>query len=169
MKKINHKGFMLVEVLVVSVFISSILIVMFVQFKKINNSYNVSFSYNTVDSLYLLNNVKKRLITNITNISYNYYKEQISNNINNKKYINIYDNICSTSGYDCELLKSANIKELYFARYDAKESMLNDESLSIKFRNYINYMNFEIKNSTSDSEYFIIAKFENETYASINF
>ena len=84
MKKINNKGFMLVEVLVVSVFISSILIVMFVQFKKINNSYNVSFNYNTVDSLYLLNNVKKRLITNSTNISYNYYKDQISDN---KKYI----------------------------------------------------------------------------------
>lgn len=161
MKKINNKGFMLVEILVVSVFVSSVLIVLFVQFKKINNSYNVSFGYNTVDGLYLLNSVKNRIITNVNDNSFNNFAAQISDT---KKYIDIYSLMCASEGYDCELVKQSNINKLFFVRKDAKNDMLDDSDFSIDLKEYINYVNFKVENS----EYFIIAEFTNGTYASVN-
>lgn len=161
MKKINNKGFMLVEILVVSVFVSSVLIVLFVQFKKINNSYNISFGYNTVDGLYLLNSVKNRIITNVNDNSFNNFAAQISDT---QKYIDVYSLMCASEGYDCELVKQSNINKLLFVRKDAKNDMLDDSDFSIDLKEYINYVNFKVENS----EYFIIAEFANGTYASVN-
>lgn len=168
MKKINNKGFMLVEVLVVSVFVSSVLVVLFSQFKKINNSYDVSFKYNTVDNLYLLENVKNRIVTNVYEHQYDNYVTQLNNNDNPKTYLNIYnvENTCTLNAYDCELLKKANVKSIYFTNSSAKEDMLKDTNISLEFRGYIKYMNFNVEDATYD--YFLIGEFIDGTFASIN-
>ena len=139
MKKLNNKGFMLVEILVVSVFISTVLVVLFVQFKKINKSYEVSFNYNTVDGLYLLDNVKRKIGSQISNYT----------------------------TYECNMIKEMGIQKLYLARKDAKDDMLNDKSdedLTITFKDYLKYMSFKVYNT----DYFLIAEFSNGTYASVN-
>lgn len=165
MKKINNKGFMLVEVLVVSVFVSSVLVVLFSQFKKINNSYDVSFKYNTVDNLYLLENVKNRIITNVYEHQYDNYVGQLSDT---KKYLNIYnyENNCTLNAYDCELLEKANIKSIYFTNSSAKKDMLKDTAISLEFRDYIKYINFNVEDVVYD--YFLIGEFVDGTFASIN-
>ena len=161
MKK-NNKGFMLVEILVVSVFVSSVLIVLFVQFKKINNNYNTSFNYNTVEGLYLINSIKDRIITNTNTNNFNTYESKISDD---KKYIDVYSLMCANDDYDSSILKNANISALYFARKDAKNDILDDKDFSIDFKEYVSYMNFK----TENSDYFLIAEFTNGTYASVNF
>ena len=176
MKKINNKGFMLIEILIVSIFVSSILIVLFLQFKKINYSYDVSFKYNTVDGLYLLNNVKKRIITNpysddkVSN-SYQYYK----NNLAVDDFVNIYrkskdETICEVNTYDCSLFESMNIKQLFIVGKDSKNNILADPKIDITFRDFINYMNFDVGSSVGldFSDYFIVAEFNDNTYASVN-
>lgn len=160
MKK-NNKGFMLVEILVVSVFVSSVLIVLFVQFKKINNNYNTSFNYNTVEGLYLINSVKNRIITNTDTNNFNAYESKLSDN---QKYIDIYSLMCTDDSYDCEIIKKANINKLYFARKDAKNDMLDDSDFPTDLKEYISYINFKVENSN----YFLIAEFSNGTYASVN-
>lgn len=174
MKKLNNKGFMLIEILIVSIFVSSILIVLFLQFKKINYSYDVSFKYNTVDGLYLLNNVKKRIITNpssdnIVSNSYDYYK----NNLSANKFINIYSKtkdgiVCKVNAYDCNLFEKMEIKQLFIVGKDSKSEILNDKNLSITFRDYITYMNFSVDVGLDFSDYFIVAEFNDNTYASVN-
>lgn len=152
MKKLNNKGFMLVEILVVSVFISTVLVVLFVQFKKINNSYEVSFNYNTVDGLYLLDNLKKVI------------SPKVDTYIGDKNYVNFYSTLCPSLEYECKMLNEMNIKSLYLVKRNAKNDMLNDTSLSIPFKDYIKYMSF----NTYNTDYFLIAEFNNETYASVN-
>lgn len=159
MKK-NNKGFMLVEILIVSVFISSVLIVLFVQFRKINNSYNTSFKYNTVEGMYLLNSVKNRIITNSNDNNFNNFEAMLNDN---NKYIDIYNYMCEDDGYDCQLISKANIIKLFFARKDAKNDIL-DDNLTVNFKDFIYQINFN--NNVSD--YFIIAEFSNGTFASIN-
>ncbi|MEI3529959.1 MAG: hypothetical protein V8Q75_02660 [Bacilli bacterium] len=159
MKKLNNKGFMLVEILVVSVFISTVLVVLFVQFKKINKSYEVSFNYNTVDGLYLLDNVKRKIGSQISN-----YTTEINDT---KKYKDFYSTLCPSSTYECNMIKEMGIQKLYLARKDAKDDMLNDKSdedLTITFKDYLKYMSFKVYNT----DYFLIAEFSNGTYASVN-
>lgn len=155
MKKLNNKGFMLVEILVVSVFIATVLVVMFAQFKKINKSYNISFNYNTVEGLYLLDNVKKIAPT----INQNSFSD-------NNKYFALYSPLCISEGiyYSCQMLKEMKVKIIYVARKDAREAMLKDPDISIEFKDYIKYMSFKAYNT----EYFLIAEFKDGTYASIN-
>ena len=48
----------MIEILVVSTFIISVFIYLFVQFRSINHSYQISFKYNTANGLYAVNNIK---------------------------------------------------------------------------------------------------------------
>lgn len=168
MKKIDNKGFMLVEILIVSVFVATVLTVLFIQFKKINNNYKTSFKYDTVEALYLINNVKNRFVTANDNGGYNLtnYKTFVQNE--KLKYENILNpiNISYTTNdnYFLNLLKESNIKNLYIAKKDAKEEMLKDKNIPIELRDYIKYMRFK----TYNSDYFLIAEFGNKTFASVN-
>lgn len=168
MKKIDNKGFMLVEVLIVSVFVATVLTVLFIQFKKINNNYKTSFKYDTVEALYLINNVKNRFVTANDNGGYNLTNYKVFVQNEKLKYENILNpiNISYTTNdnYFLNLLKEANIKNLYIAKKDAKEEMLKDKNIPIELRDYIKYMRFK----TYNSDYFLIAEFGNKTFASVN-
>ncbi len=59
MKKRFNKGFVLTETLIVSTMLVTVLVLMYSQFKNVTKSYDQSFQYNKVDSLYALYNVKK--------------------------------------------------------------------------------------------------------------
>ena len=57
MIKNNNKGFVITEVLILSTVILGVLTLMYVQFKSVNRSYQYSFKYDTVEGLYLANNI----------------------------------------------------------------------------------------------------------------
>lgn len=61
MKKLNSKGFVLTETLIVSVLLITTLITVYTQFKSINRRNKESFIYNSIPSLYKINNLKKYL------------------------------------------------------------------------------------------------------------
>ena len=59
MKKMNKRGFMLTETLIVATMLISVLLILYIQFKSVNRSFTSSFSYNTVGSSYNLYNANK--------------------------------------------------------------------------------------------------------------
>ena len=63
MKKRN-KGFMLIETLVVSTFIISTLIYLYVQFTNLKKSYDISFRYDTIPGLYSAKEIDKFINNN---------------------------------------------------------------------------------------------------------
>ena len=64
MKKLNSKGFLLVETLVVATFSLTVLVILYTQFKNLIVNYNNSYNYNTVEGIYNLNSVKKYVSQN---------------------------------------------------------------------------------------------------------
>lgn len=68
----NNKGFMLIETLLVSLTIASILIYMYAQFSTIDNSYQRLYRYNTADSLYRVGVLREFILYNNTESSYVY-------------------------------------------------------------------------------------------------
>ena len=160
MKK-NSKAFALVETLIVSTIIASILIYMFVQFNKLDENYNESFRYNDVDDLYKLDSIKE-YINSLDNESIINICSKINNddmivmNKNDDTYTNIeyLDN-------QIDLLANLDIKTLILTKADINN--VDTSSLSKTLKNMIK------KIDNKSDNYRIIAEFNNGECATITF
>ena len=154
MKKRNNSGFVLLETLIVTVFISTVLIFLFVQFNSLNNNYENSNKYNQVEDLFLLNNFA------------NYIKEDWS----------LYEKIENTDSY----LNLSNCEN--FTHQDFCKKLIEKEEIEIllalpnKFNksDIIDFdddmLDFISKiNPTGKEKYRLIAKFTDGNFATIRF
>lgn len=154
MKKNNEKGFMLIETLLVSLFVGGTLIYLYVQFSNLNRSYNDSFSYNTVGSLYSLVDVKDFLYVNFPSVEAEIYTNTYSTNI---------CAIIPDSEYCNKLLIAENIKTLLVAYNDLSNSNI-PTNLDEDFKDFINKIN-----PAGEEEFRLVAQFNDNTYATLRF
>ena len=157
MKKINNSGFMLAETLIVTVFVAGVLIYLYIQFSNLNNSYEDSYVYNTVEGLYALDDVKAYIESDVQVLEY------IDTNIEELKYIDVTDCSLFTDIDYCEsLLESENIKTIFITT-----NKVPDESIiqyNEEFTTFIKKINKE-----GNQSYRIVAEFNNYTYATLRF
>ena len=157
MKKINNRGFMLAETLIVTVFVAGVLIYLYIQFSNLNNSYEDSYVYNTVEGLYALDDVKTYIESD------NQVLEYIDTNIEELKYVDITNCSLFTDIDYCEsLLESENIKTIFITT-----NKVPDESIiqyNEEFTTFIKKINKE-----GNQSYRIVAEFNNYTYATLRF
>lgn len=157
MKKKVNKGFMLAETLVVTAFVAGILIFLYVQFSNLNNSYDESYKYNTVEGLYALEDIKNYIENDESALNY------IEENIESLKYINIEDCSIFTSKDDCLLLlKSENINSIFITTNLIPYNSIDEYSED--FLDFVNKINEE-----GNQPYRIVAAFNNSTYATLRF
>ena len=157
MKKSNKKGFVLAETIAVSVVIMTSLVIIYTQFMSISKSYARTFAYNSVNNLYLVNNIK------------NYIKSDGLNNLisalSNSNYVDITS--CSTDYFTeyiyCEtLMDNLNVRQVIFTKTNLDELKNNMNGLSEKMKQFVNYINYK-----NTSGYRIIVEFNDETYATL--
>ena len=156
MMKKNNLGFMLVETLIMSMIIIGLLVFMFIQFQNISTSYDKSFKYNTVNGLYITNEIKNYLSD--TNL------ETIKNTVasSTSKYTIVS---CSTDTTLNSLCIRGNIKTILLT--DEKLSGLkgkrvSDSNISETMYDYINYLKVD-----KEEGYRILIEFADDTYASL--
>ncbi len=163
MKKMNNKGFMLTETLVVSGFVVATLVFLYTQFRTINRSYEVSFSYNNAEELYALGNLADYLRGNGLNVA-----GEVST-LAEERYLDITacpDNFLKETDYCNALIDSLDIKKaiLTFENLDElKQRMDNDSHLSTNLKKFIK----AIKYDAASSDYRIVAEFNNGTFATL--
>lgn len=154
MIKLNNKGFMLTEVLIVSTLIITVLLIMYTQFKNIKLNFDKGFKYNTVNDLYNLYNVKK------------YIEDEnfiaMTGRLNINDYVRIdncnpiyYEN----STYCKRLYDTINLEELYLVKSNITK-LKENKDLNRKTMDFIK----TIENSNGDG-YRLIGKFEKDRYA----
>jgi len=170
MKKLNNKGFLLVETIVVATFTLTVLIVLFLQFKNLLVSYNNSYNYNTVEGIYDLKNVKK-YISQYENKE-NPLTKQLSTA--SKPYLVFYNGSCNAdlgiggSDFCEEIMKQGNFKTVLFAHSDAtdlKNHLKNNEDSNISEN-----MKILIKSLKKvENQNRLIAEFNDGTLATIVF
>ncbi len=165
MKKLNKKGFMLTETLVVATFIVTTLVFLYTQARTINKSYTNGFKYNNSEELYALGNVSDYLKLNGLNMI-----GSASISIS-KKYIEVSscrDTYLSETSYCNALMTSLKIKKVIITSQNLdglKSVMQTDSDLSEEMKQFIT----SIKYSNSDSTtYRLIAEFEDGTFATLN-
>ena len=160
MKK-NNKGFMIIEILIVSTVVIGVLVFMYAQFKNLNTSFNQTTKYNTVQSIYKTNEIKKLIENDATLIMI----EQLSKS--QTKYLDITS--CSIENYNsvsfCKLLyEKLGVDSILLLTEDVTEvtstSMTN---LSQGMKNFLNY----IKKNYTGNYYRIVVSYSDGTYGTL--
>ena len=159
MKKSFNKGFVLAETIIISVVIITALIVVYIQFITLNNSYNRSFKYNSVDDLYAVNNVVK------------FIESESLNTIINKLDSNYIDlSSCSADyfkeyNYCKTLLEYLDIKTVIFTYEDVtelKNELSQNNTLSEGMYTFIKTIS-----TNKNNKYRLIVEFNNDRYATL--
>ena len=155
----NSKAFALVETLIVSTIIATILMYVFIQFNKVESKYDESFAYNDVDDLYKLDSIKGYINSLDNSISTNITTRIDSDDIiimdkNEDTYTNIeyLDN-------QNDLLSNLDIKTLVLTKADINNVDISNLSAALKS------MIKKIDNKSDN--YRIMAEFNNGDCATI--
>lgn len=158
MKKKNDKGFTLIETLVVTIFVAGILIFLYIQFSKLSNMYQKSYTYNTVEGLYALEDVKNLIESDENAMNY------IAENIDSSSYIDIKN--CQLFVTDTDfcltLLEKENIRDIFITKNIVPDNVI--KGYEQEFLDFINLINEE-----GEETYRIVASFNNSTYATVRF
>ena len=153
----NNRGYMLAETLIVTTFVAGILVFLFIQFTNLSNNYEESYKYNTVEGIYALDDVKEYIISD--DDAYNYIKT----NVSKTSILDITDcSIFTSQNYCSKLFDLENIENIIIST-----NMVNPSLFNLSDENYMNF----IRRLSSDGtlKYRIIARFNNDTYATIRF
>ena len=153
----NNKGFVLAETLIVTTFVIGVLLYLFIQFTSLSSSYNENYVYNTVESLYAIEDIKELVVSDSTIVSY------IENNIQSSGYIDISScELFEEQEYCKRLIELENIEKIIVTENEVNKSLITEEDSG--FLKFINRINKE-----GNQNYRLIAKFKNGTYSTIRF
>lgn len=165
MKK-DNRGFLLAESLVVSTFVLTVLILLYIQFSNLTTNYKNSYNYNNVESIYDLSSVANYLQTNNYNLS-----AQLTSSM---PYVVVYkDGSCNmdagiVDSFCDNLINQMNAKTIIYTYSDINiiqdyVSRKEDSNINQKFRDFISRVETnEIQNKGR-----LFAEFNNNTYATI--
>lgn len=135
--KLNCKGFMLAEVVVVSVIICTVLVTLYTSLVRINNAYDTRNRYYDINTLYFTEEVNDILIY------MGYINKYISTS--ESKEVDLSKNVFSNdsnfySAYNIDTALGGSIK-MYFSLYDANSvGSLAGMNSNTTFKDYISYL-----------------------------
>ena len=164
MKKLNNKGFMLIEVIIVSTVIITTLTGLYVGFSNTYKEYETQSNYYDSKTIYALKNMEnflidEMLLNSLATKPINYFNEINAGFVANqyqKTYITTFKN-------------DYGIEKLYIAKFtkQALNNLKNSSSLNLDFKNFIkNIIDDNEDNFTSSNySYILIANTKEEKYS----
>lgn len=159
MKK-KQKGFVLVETLVVSLLVLTVLIFLFLQLNTININYQKSFRYNTVEGLYATNNIKIYILKN----GYENLKKAINESTPYIDFTGCESTYLENTSQCSNLINALQIKKVLFTTDNIEKLKSSKNNFEQKFLDFISYIN-----TKEEDRYRLIVSFENDTYATLKF
>lgn len=160
MKK-NNKGFMMVELVVVSCVVIISVVSLYTGFNRVYKSYNERSKYYSVDCLYALEVIKNLFID-----EYKLYDIVTDSELSYKNVIDYCNSDDAFSKYCNEVYDRYNIDSIYLIKY-------NDDNLNKFYNNisdvaYIRYLDFFSKQEDGNTlNIYMIAKDKDDYFANI--
>lgn len=153
MKKINNKGFVLVETLIVSAFVVSIFSIMYANFYPMMGEYEKRENYDDINSIYNAYLIKRMLENYKDDNKYvlkddnKYVLKDIINDVVEK---NLYYTLVSSESdengqtiqddYYDTLCKNMNIAAIYLTKYDIEDFKTSVKDVDVQTKEYIDYL-----------------------------
>ena len=137
--KLNNKGFMLLEVVVVSTIIVTVLTSLYIGFSKIYKAYEDRNNYFDVDTIYALKNIEDMFIdsgvfnTILLEINHDYYKEFIKEGLDENDYIDSYIK---------KISDNYSLESIYITTYSSSSlDKIKNDSNNLEFNDFLIYLN----------------------------
>lgn len=165
MKKNEIKGFMLTETLIVTVFVCTVLIVLFTLLQNVSANFDRTYNYNASLSLYRTKEIKNYLLNN-------YLETLIRNYVNSTEpYFDISD--CSleyyaSTSYCQTLYGKLSVDRVIFLASDFYKIKYTDVYSSKLDQGLIDFIDYVNEDNGSD-RYRLVVSFKDGTYATIKF
>jgi hypothetical protein len=167
MKKNNNKGFMLLETMIVSAFIITVLVYLYVQFSNLKKGYDNSFKYDSIPELY-----KSKEIDKFINDNFGY--ADIINDVkeNEDKYVELYDDSCNMTyfskynSYCNRLMNDMNVKTILLVSTDLSK-LTNKLKTNNRYSNGLYLYLKKINQSTNNNSYSLIVEFNDKKYTNL--
>ena len=168
MTKLNNKGFMFVETIVVATILIVALMLIYEQFNKVYKSYTEKIKYNSVEAVYAANNMKRLINDNGLIL----FISRLDRIMDNKPYLDLTD--CSIStGFNstdmCNLIKDkSNIKKVIFTSNNlesVKDTNSYQNDFTESFKDYLYYLN---KSESTVNGYRIVVMLNNGMFGTIS-
>lgn len=165
--KLNNKGFMLVEVIIVTVIVATIMTSLYVAFTRVYKVYDMKSRYSNIDGIYALNTIKNYYIESITfnkliNNTKNTYKDLIEDINNGTNYCSTLISGGTSNNY-CNKIKSIitnyQINTLYIVDKNKLTDLENITSASQTLKDYINYLNNTLDKTDNSVKAYLIGEF----------
>ncbi len=165
----NNRGFLLAESLVVSTFVLTVLIFLFVQYQNLMTTYKNNTDYNNPEAIYNLGSFGQYLNADPSRLT------SLSNSLGSNAYIRVYDkssggcNVNLGLGTFCDtIFNAAGAKKVIYAGSDLtnlKNYIKNndDSYLNQSLRDFIR----RIDADAIENKGRLIAKFDNGYYATV--
>lgn len=166
MKKLNNKGFVLAETLVVATFVMGIFAIFYNNFYPLMSEYEKRETYDDIDSKYSVFWIKRLIQLN----SYN--ATNMINNINSNGFYRFTCNdimdadrkkICDALLEKLEVSKAGGVYNIYITKYNLttfKNKVRNNNAFSSSLQDYVLYLPDYKRESLNFANYRIIAEFE---------
>jgi len=153
MKK-NDRGFMLVEILLVVTVVVTSMIFLYVQISNMDETYDDAFKYNTITSIYAMENIKNFLIDD--------GMDKVKSVLNSSNYVDLSN--CDTAyienvSYCTMLFENINVKKVYFTKQNVVP--LYEEDFQDNMKKFIKKISYD----NSDS-YRLIVEYNDGTFSS---
>lgn len=166
MKKLNNKGFVLAETLVVATFVMGIFAIFYNNFYPLMSEYEKRETYDDIDSKYSVFWIKRLIQLN----SYN--ATNMINNVNSNGFYRFTCNdimdadrkkICDALLEKLEVSKVGGVYNIYITKYNLttfKNKVRNNNAFSSSLQDYVLYLPDYKRESLNFANYRIIAEFE---------
>ena len=146
---------MLVEVIIVTVVVATIMTSLYVAFNKLYTAYDVKNKYNNIDGIYALKLIKDDLVDNME------LNTLINNTSTYSELINPND-----SSYIANVFTEYKINKLYLIKTSDISSFKTISDINQTFKDYIDYL--VTKEIINNSDYLLVLEItvdtENEIY-----
>lgn len=162
--KLNKKGFMLAEVIVVSVILIGTVVGLYAGFNKMYANYRERNAFDDVETLYCAKVIKDFLIDQekINDLIKKINNTSISNDITDNASLSL--NTYEIALYNA-IKKDYNVNKIYFSIYDLTDKNINGASQN--FTNYVNYLKKDSTLATTSYSHRIIVETKDNKYATI--
>lgn len=153
--KIDKKGFLLAEVVIVSTVILTIMTTLYSSYAKMNSVYKIRNNYYNIDTLYSTYNLKNYLLD-----------EMYLNEILSETNTNILTFVPQTDELFQALISSSNIESAYCLKKDKLDEFINnnDQEVTNTMKDYLNYLKSQDNYQTSNDHLLIVERLSDDNY-----
>jgi len=154
----NGKGFILAETITVSAVVLGVLIIIYTQFVNVSKNYGSSFTYNNVDKLYSVDNIKQYITSDGI--------ENLKTALQTSNYVDITN--CSSDYFIelsyCDMLfNNLNVKTVLFTKENT--TALKSDNLSKLSPKLVSFINYIV--SDNEERYRLIVEFNDGNFATL--